>query len=42
MYKDIADYNEDIVWVKCLSIWNSKVARIVSNTTFNVSNLLVC
>ncbi|XP_025988611.2 TELO2-interacting protein 1 homolog isoform X2 [Solenopsis invicta] len=41
LYKDIADYNEDIAWTKCLSIWNSKVAQIVSDATFDIKNLLV-
>ncbi|KYN02179.1 PREDICTED: TELO2-interacting protein 1 homolog [Cyphomyrmex costatus] len=41
LYKDIADYNGDIVWVKCLSIWNSKVARIASDATFNMKHLLI-
>lgn len=41
LYKDIADYNGDIVWVKCLSIWNSKVVRIASDATFDIKNLLI-
>ncbi|XP_012531275.2 TELO2-interacting protein 1 homolog isoform X1 [Monomorium pharaonis] len=40
LYKDIADYNEDLAWVKCLSIWNSKVARIISDATFDMKNLV--
>ncbi|KYQ51800.1 TEL2-interacting protein 1 like protein [Trachymyrmex zeteki] len=41
LYKDIADYNGDIAWVKCLSIWNSKVARIASDATFDMKHLLI-
>ncbi|KAG5320074.1 TTI1 protein, partial [Acromyrmex heyeri] len=41
LYKDIADYNGDIAWVKCLSIWNSKVARIASAATFDMKHLLI-
>ncbi|XP_071560597.1 TELO2-interacting protein 1 homolog isoform X1 [Temnothorax nylanderi] len=41
LYKDIADYNGDVAWVKCLSIWNSKVARIVPDATFDMKNLLI-
>jgi len=41
LYKDIADYNGDIAWVKCLSIWNSKVTRIPSDATFDIKNLVV-
>lgn len=42
LYKDIADYNGDIVWVKCLSIWNSNVKKIVSDVTFDIKAILVC
>lgn len=41
MYKDIADYNGDIAWTKCLSIWNSKVARIAADATFKIESVLV-
>ncbi|KOX73245.1 TELO2-interacting protein 1 like protein [Melipona quadrifasciata] len=42
LYKDIADYNSDIVWVKCLGIFNSKVKKIVSDATFSHTDLMVC
>ncbi|XP_020295191.1 TELO2-interacting protein 1 homolog isoform X2 [Pseudomyrmex gracilis] len=40
LYKDIADYHGDIVWVKCLSIWSSKVAPIPTDITFDIKTLL--
>nr|XP_012231715.1 PREDICTED: TELO2-interacting protein 1 homolog [Linepithema humile] len=40
LYKDIADYNGDIAWTKCLSIWNTKVARIAADATFKIENVL--
>lgn len=42
LYKEIADYNGDIVWVKCLGIWNSNVKRILSDATFDIETILVC
>lgn len=41
LYKEIADYNADIVWVKCLGIWNSNVKEIVSDVTFDIKTILV-
>ncbi|KAL6264336.1 hypothetical protein P5V15_004443 [Pogonomyrmex californicus] len=41
LYKDVADYNGDITWVKCLDIWNSKVARITSNEKFDIKDLRI-
>ncbi|KAL2746836.1 TELO2-interacting protein 1 [Vespula maculifrons] len=41
MYKNLADYNSDIVWVKCLSIWHSKIAKIPTNKTFNLECLKI-
>ncbi|XP_032676301.1 TELO2-interacting protein 1 homolog isoform X2 [Odontomachus brunneus] len=40
LYKEIADYNADIVWVKCLGIWNSNVEKIVSDVTFDIKTIL--
>ncbi|XP_050465415.1 TELO2-interacting protein 1 homolog isoform X1 [Cataglyphis hispanica] len=40
LYKDIADYNGDIAWLKCLSIWNSKIAPITPDATIDINNLL--
>ncbi|XP_043474173.1 TELO2-interacting protein 1 homolog isoform X2 [Leptopilina heterotoma] len=28
LYKNIADYNSDIVWTKCLALWNKHVERM--------------
>ncbi|KAK2588803.1 hypothetical protein KPH14_001678 [Odynerus spinipes] len=41
LYKDLADYNGDIVWVKCLSIWHSKIAKIPSDEKFNLECLKI-
>ncbi|XP_035724341.1 TELO2-interacting protein 1 homolog [Vespa mandarinia] len=41
MYKELANYNSDIVWVKCLSIWHSKIAKIPTNKTFNLEYLKI-
>ncbi|OAD52266.1 TELO2-interacting protein 1 like protein [Eufriesea mexicana] len=41
LYKDIADYNSDIVLVKCLSIFNSKIRKIAMDTTFNIKDLMI-
>ncbi|XP_071865673.1 telo2 interacting protein 1 [Bombus fervidus] len=41
LYKDIADYNSDIVWVKCLSIFNSKIKKIVPDATFDIKDLMI-
>ncbi|XP_047343679.1 TELO2-interacting protein 1 homolog isoform X2 [Vespa velutina] len=41
MYKELANYNSDIVWVKCLSIWHSKIAKIPTNKTFNLEDLKI-
>ncbi|XP_070516435.1 TELO2-interacting protein 1 homolog isoform X2 [Cardiocondyla obscurior] len=41
LYKDAADYNEDIVWVKCLNIWNSKIERIEFHAKFDIKTLLI-
>ncbi|KAK1135126.1 hypothetical protein K0M31_007897 [Melipona bicolor] len=40
LYKDIADYNSDIVWVKCIGIFNSKVKKTVSDETFSDTDLM--
>ncbi|CAK9829945.1 TELO2-interacting protein 1 homolog [Anthophora retusa] len=40
LYKDVADYNSDIVWVKCLSIFNSKIKKIASDATFEIKDLM--
>ncbi|XP_014469143.1 PREDICTED: TELO2-interacting protein 1 homolog [Dinoponera quadriceps] len=40
LYKEIADYNGDVVWVKCLGIWNSNVEKIVSDVTFDIKDIL--
>ncbi|XP_054002777.1 TELO2-interacting protein 1 homolog [Hylaeus anthracinus] len=39
LYKEIADYNGDIAWVKCLSIFNSRVLKIPSDATFDMLHL---
>ncbi|KAG7213128.1 hypothetical protein KM043_002445 [Ampulex compressa] len=39
LYKDVAVHNEDIVWVKCLSLWHSKISNIPIDSTFNLSDL---
>ncbi|XP_076287602.1 telo2 interacting protein 1 isoform X2 [Lasioglossum baleicum] len=39
LYKEIADYNGDIAWVKCLSIINSKISRIPTDGTFDMKNV---
>ncbi|XP_012286290.1 TELO2-interacting protein 1 homolog [Orussus abietinus] len=39
LYKDVADYNEDVVWVKCLEIWNRKVAKIPKDSTLSLEDL---
>ncbi|KAK0082192.1 hypothetical protein PV325_010901 [Microctonus aethiopoides] len=36
LYKNIADFNGDIVWVKCLSIWNSHVELIPNDKTIDM------
>lgn len=41
MYKELADYNGDIVFVKCLSIWYSKIEKIPTDKTFNLDFLKV-
>lgn len=41
LYKDVADYNSDIVWIKCLSIFNSKITRIISDATFDIKDLMI-
>ncbi|XP_043802016.1 TELO2-interacting protein 1 homolog [Apis laboriosa] len=41
LYKDVADYNSDIVWIKCLSIFNSKITKIISDATFDITDLMV-
>ncbi|KAK9303011.1 hypothetical protein QLX08_005183 [Tetragonisca angustula] len=41
LYKDIADYNSDIVWVKCLGIFNSQVKKTVSDATFSITDLMI-
>nr|XP_033325327.1 TELO2-interacting protein 1 homolog isoform X1 [Megalopta genalis] len=41
LYKEIADYNEDIVLMKCLSIFNSKISKIPSDETFNMKILTI-
>ncbi|XP_014614850.1 PREDICTED: TELO2-interacting protein 1 homolog isoform X2 [Polistes canadensis] len=35
LYKELADYNSDMVLTKCLSIWHSKIAPIPTDETFN-------
>lgn len=29
MYKEISEYNVDIVWIKCVDIWNRHVEPVV-------------
>ncbi|XP_076226643.1 telo2 interacting protein 1 isoform X2 [Nomia melanderi] len=41
LYKEIADYNSDIAWVKCLSIINSKISKITSDETIDINNLML-
>lgn len=41
LYKDVADYNSDVVWVKCLSIWDRKIAKIPTDEKFNLECLKV-
>lgn len=41
MYKNIANINSDIVWVKCLSIINLKIKNIPSDSTLKLSDLRV-
>ncbi|XP_058792032.1 TELO2-interacting protein 1 homolog [Phymastichus coffea] len=36
MYKDIADYNADIVWIKCIDIWSKHVDSVVPENQLNV------
>ncbi|XP_043265023.1 TELO2-interacting protein 1 homolog isoform X1 [Colletes gigas] len=40
LYKEIADYNGDIVWTKCLSIYNSKIQKIASDATLDTNDLM--
>ncbi|XP_043485758.1 TELO2-interacting protein 1 homolog isoform X2 [Polistes fuscatus] len=35
LYKELTDYNSDMVLTKCLSIWHSKIAPIPTDETFN-------
>ncbi|XP_051174928.1 TELO2-interacting protein 1 homolog [Leptopilina boulardi] len=32
LYQEIADYNSDIVWTKCLAMWNKHVDRMETNS----------
>ncbi|XP_076655997.1 telo2 interacting protein 1 isoform X2 [Halictus rubicundus] len=41
LYKEIADYNGDIAWVKCLSIFTSKISKIPTDGTFNMNNFKI-
>ncbi|XP_078041858.1 telo2 interacting protein 1 isoform X2 [Augochlora pura] len=41
LYKEIADYNGDIVLMKCLSVFNSKISKIPSDETFNMKILMM-
>ncbi|XP_076173540.1 telo2 interacting protein 1 [Ptiloglossa arizonensis] len=41
LYKEIADYNGDIVWVKCLSVCNSKIIKIPSDGRFDTNDLMI-
>lgn len=41
LYKDIADHNSDIVWVKCLSIWSSNSKIVLSDTNFELAQMKV-
>ncbi|XP_017890881.1 TELO2-interacting protein 1 homolog isoform X2 [Ceratina calcarata] len=41
LYKDIADYNGDIVFVKCLSIFHSKIAKIPTDATLCTKDLIM-
>lgn len=41
LYKDIADYNGDIVFVKCLGIFHSRIANIPSDATLRMKDLMV-
>ncbi|CAL7933906.1 unnamed protein product [Xylocopa violacea] len=40
LYKDVVDYNDDIAWVKCLSILNLKITKLPLNETFDIENLM--
>ncbi|XP_076766159.1 telo2 interacting protein 1 [Xylocopa sonorina] len=40
LYKDVADYNDDIAWVKCLSILNLKITTFPLNEIFDIENLM--
>lgn len=39
MYKNIAKLNSDIVWIKCLSIINSKIKNMSDDATLELSDL---
>ncbi|KZC03991.1 TELO2-interacting protein 1 like protein, partial [Dufourea novaeangliae] len=41
LYKEIADYNSDIVWVECLSIFNTKISKIAADATFDMKDLSI-
>ncbi|XP_076672914.1 telo2 interacting protein 1 [Andrena cerasifolii] len=41
LYKEIADCNGDVIWVKCLSIFDRKISKIVSNSTFDTKDLMI-
>lgn len=35
MYKEIAEYNVDIVWIKCIDVWNRCVEPVVPENDLN-------
>ncbi|XP_074104197.1 telo2 interacting protein 1 [Cotesia typhae] len=36
LYKEIADLNGDIVWVKCISLWHSHVSKVSPDEGFSI------
>ncbi|XP_034174840.2 telo2 interacting protein 1 isoform X1 [Osmia lignaria lignaria] len=40
LYKEIADHNADITLMKCLSIFHSKISKIIPDATFDIKDLM--